>query len=235
MKEKDLIIQELQQYSPLLVGLQKINPYLVPQGYFDSFSDHLMAILKSDFSIQNKNNPYLVPDTYFESFADTVLQKVKSESSETVNELAAVAPSLIELQKENVYRAPEGYFEQLHKKITRHIPQSAKVVSFHIARKWITYAAAAVFAGVMISGAFLFTYSKNAVDFNNEVGKISDEELQSYIDNNPHAVALSEEMILSNEGLTPDENHLRAISDEELQQYLNENAESEKKEDKQGS
>jgi hypothetical protein len=51
------IKQELEQLSPLLAGLDKINPYSLPAGYFEGLPAAFLSMVKeeqSGFLMNNK-------------------------------------------------------------------------------------------------------------------------------------------------------------------------------------
>lgn len=74
---------ELQQLSPLLSSIKKVNPFIVPDNYFDQTveafnllkgEDELPAILEN---IQRKH-PFGVPASYFEELPGKILASVKN-------------------------------------------------------------------------------------------------------------------------------------------------------------
>jgi hypothetical protein len=166
---------------------------------------------------------------YFESLSATILEKIKSNSIEIKRELDEVAPLLNTISKQQVYTVPDGYFAGLNavdgiKKIKR----EPKVITLRIARKWMQYAAAAVMAGVLVTGAFLYTDNGNSdvVGVSYGLNKVSDTELVEYVDNPEHFVAAPAATSLASESeLVEIKDNIQKVSDEELNQYLKENAE----------
>jgi hypothetical protein len=237
MAQKEEILNELKSVSPFLTGIGNANLYTVPADYFEGLPAQLLNFIQTEnLQFGNKTNSFKMPEGFFDHFADTVLEKVKAQQKKDIHaELEDIAPLLNTISKKNIYSVPENYFEKTEANILKPQKQNAKVVSFTIARKWLNYAAAAMVAGILVSSAFLFTDKKSSYDFSNEVNKISDDELQNYIDNNAHTVTLGDETELNSSSKLPEiDEHLQSISDEELQQYLNENGEN-KQSNKQGS
>jgi hypothetical protein len=116
-----------------------------------------------------------------------------------------------------------------------HAPKEAKVITLRIARKWMQFAAAAVMAGILVTGAFLFTDDRSGIeqtkndipDVSSEMNKVSEDELVTYLDNPEHIVAAPAATSLATEAELADvKNNLHQLSDEELNQYLKENAEA---------
>jgi len=231
------ILNELKVLSPVLADISPENLYTLPRSYFDNLSNEMLNFITTEYLVfGKKENKLNVPSGYFEGFAETVLQKIKSQlKTEIYLELQDVAPLLNTINKENIYSVPANYFQNLAVNIIKAQAPKAKVVTFKVARKWLNYAAAAMLAGVLVSGAFLFTDNKSSFDLSKEVNKVSDEDLQNYINNNSHTLVYGTENELNNNSKLPElEENLQSISDDELQQYLNENEENTKK-NKQGS
>ena len=224
MTENEEILNELKQISPYLVSISKENVLTVPANYFDVLPEQLLNYIATEKLIfDDKTQLFNVPSGYFEGFAETVIQKIKLQKNDEIYmELEQVAPLLNTINKNNVLTVPAHYFENFGVDVFKSKKQKAKVVSFTIAKKWLNYAAAAMMAGVLVTGAFLFTENKTSFDLSHEVNNVSDEELQNYIDNSSHTIVLSDETELNNKLPELDE-HIQTIGDEELQQYLNDN------------
>jgi len=177
---------------------------------------------------------YEVPDGYFDQLPGNILSRITT-NNEIRAELDEVAPFLSTIGKEQTYRFHEEYFAKAD--FARHArsrqPQ-VTIVSMRIARKWMQYAAAAVMAGILITGAFLFTDSPaniedaayQPLDLSSELDKVSETELVKYLDNPEHASAApATTQLASEEELKDVTTHLQQVSDEELKQYVTENAE----------
>jgi hypothetical protein len=97
-------------------------------------------------------------------------------------------------------------------------------------RNWITYAAAAVFVGIMVTGSFLFSDKKQSQDFeqyqNMDVAaaldQVSDSELNRYIDDN-HVISIDDLSESERASLDNVDGKIESLSTENLNQYLNEN------------
>ncbi len=107
------ILNELLTISPLLAGMQKVNVFTVPAGYFQSLELDIMRAVKETPALFNNNiTPVLndVPQGYFESLADNILNKIKAHA-DTNEELKELSPALFNLPQQNVFTVPDGYFE----------------------------------------------------------------------------------------------------------------------------
>lgn len=234
MENKAHILQELKDISPLIVDSQSVNPFRVPEGYFAAFPGIMLEKVRIEAVLANASaNTYGVPAGFFEEFSTNILSKIKS--GEPVNEVKAeldeVSPLLNTIGREQVYTVPSGYFEEMDLSAAMHTPKEAKVITLRIARKWMQFAAAAVMAGILVTGAFLYTDDRGKLNEENpavssEMNKLSEDELVTYLNNPEHIVAAPASTSLASEAELVDvKNNLQKLSDEELNQYLKENAE----------
>ena len=161
MKHSSEISGELQMVSPYLAAVPKLNPYSVPSEYFDGISDTIVDEIRDNQLLNsNLNITYSVPEQYFEGLAQSILAKIALEEEDN---LAQLAPVLTAVSKKNVYSVPTGYFTQ-PVAIPAEEAQSGKLVTLKKYRRFIQYAAAAMVAGILVSGAFLYTDSKSFME-----------------------------------------------------------------------
>lgn len=200
------ILTELKAISPLLAAMEKVNVFIVPDGYF---SDLDKRILTTVFIYRDeKNNFQKVPEGYFDSLPGRILSKIKGEKNESATEeIKALSPALFYLKEENTFAVPENYFDNLSDRILAKINEKeTKVISIS-SGKWWKYAAAAVVAGVIaISSLQIFyhnsgsnskeviTVSANIPDYiqessqyktpeklNQGIASLSDDEIVNYL------------------------------------------------------
>ncbi len=223
METREAILNELKAIAPVTGAAQKREVYTVPDSYFDRLPALLLDRISTGFPENAlKPSPLSVPAAYFSELPASILSQIKT--ADVYQELEATAPLLNTVSKQQVYTVPGDYFKNFGIRMTAELPKSAKIFSLSHTGKWISYAAAAIMAGVLMTGAFLYTDRPASFDLAKEVNKLSDEELVSYI-NSEHSVVFSPDSI----NLDPDldvEGNLKLISDEELQQYLRDNQEA---------
>lgn len=238
MESKIEILTELKELSPFIAGLEKINVFTVPEGYFENLGDDISAGLSSEKGIivNGLFNAYSadVPQGYFDTLADTILNKIKTQNAQ--GEIKTLSLVLYSLQNENVFEVPVGYFDTLADVIVAKIrPHQTKVVTLHRSSSFIKYAVAAAFTGVMALGVFKFTDSKKSTmdsvvaqgtkiasenKFDEELAKISDEEIVKYLEAGGSDVktAMVANSVEENE-LPSREDYL--MDDKALDKYLN--------------
>jgi hypothetical protein len=193
------------------------------------------------------SSPFQAPSSnYFEGLAGSILAKINEERlmpvSEVGDELNAVAPLLNTISKENVYSLPEGYFNEFSVEIPGVSKTPAKIVAFSsVKRRWISYAAAAIIAGLVLTIAYFLTsesstgFTKRAytnLNISKSISTLSDGEIMRYLNNEPEvdiAVNPYEINMRSTDNIRI---FLRNVSDEEIKDYLNENREPGEKRNK---
>jgi hypothetical protein len=118
MKKTNEISTELNTLSPLLAGLERINVYAAPDGYFDALPDMALSFAKDeesrDLILQNRENSLSLPADYFDNLASQILSTIKAQDNNIEEELPQI---LKPYQHTNVYTLPAGYFENLSGKI----------------------------------------------------------------------------------------------------------------------
>lgn len=230
MENRTDILNELKALSLLIYGMEKLNVFTVPQGYFEGLSQRMLLLVKEEetgiLDRLSKENDSTVPAGYFDNLAGNILNRIKAEQDETAAaELRVLSPMLYSIQNENVFEVPNGYFNDLASEIVNKIkPQPAKLVVMHSRRSaFLKYAIAAVFTGVTILGVFKLTQPATvnldaAVlnglqinkehSFDQEFAKVSDEDIIKYLEANGESV---DAQTLANK--TIDENELPSQAD----------------------
>ena len=239
MERKQDILQELLEISLFLADIQPLCPFKVPEGYFITLSEDILNKIRVEYILGDRiSNTYQTPDGYFENFASKVVSKINAVSSfesEVQTEFSVLAPLLNTINKQEVYSVPSGYFDQTNfSTAAQNVKKEKKIFTLPNARRWLQYAAAAMVGGILVMGAFLFTDNKSYLDFESqeklsiskELKKISETELEIFINNPEHSVSNAVSNPSTSEaGLVEIKNNMQKVTDEELTQYLKENAE----------
>lgn len=218
-------------------------PYQVPQGYFDGLAQAILRRIKTDsFDARqevetlspllaglNKKMPFSVPDDYFTELSGNVVGGVKAIDF-VHEELEIIPPMMQELRHKNVYSVPQGYFENLAASVLDKVKERkpAKVVSMNAGRRFMRYAVAAVIAGVIAIGGWLYFNSSNTaeqqvaaatIETMSDDSKLSDEEMANYLETETLPIAINtsapEEM-----DATDIREMLSEATEDELQQFI---------------
>lgn len=206
MKLGNEIRTELEDIAPLLARMERRNPYTVPVGYFEAFSEQVLQAVKAaesvdteitlDFLLQAKQasaSP-AVPEGYFASFAENMLQKIRM--NEAKEELRAVAPQLAALPKTNFYSVPTGYFEQLPSVVMQlvgqprqkqlnwwlHFNEAFDALLSTAFKPQYTFAYASCITAVMVGLMFFFKPQQTPVC--DQLACLTTAEIEAYINSN---------------------------------------------------
>ena len=242
MDSSEQILNEMKEISLLLADATRTNLYTLPEGYFEGLPNAVVQkIQDAELLLPVVTATYKVPENYFETLPQQILSQIQN-SNEVLDEMELIAPILNTISKKTVFSLPEGYFNQLQPQIKSdaEAPVQAKLVTLKTYRRWLQYAAAAMVAGILISGAFLFTDSNNYLE-QEKKGRII---LQGVPDTARDAGLLKQDTDsieevadnISEDEKTGDKamnklgkqvrskSTLESLSDDELKKYLEENA-----------
>lgn len=126
MESRIDILNELKTLSPLLAGMEKLNVFTVPEGYFNCLVDDVLACLREEEKSLKTDSPFHssmdLPAGYFDGLADSILARIKAQQNESAAaELRSLSPMLYSIQNENVFTVPAGYFDGLDDTILANI------------------------------------------------------------------------------------------------------------------
>jgi hypothetical protein len=132
MEKRYEIGSELREISPHLAGIPRgEGPYIVPEGYFDSFADRMMNKIRegSKISVMEelkeispllleqaaaKTTSQQVPDGFFEEFPGLIMRRIRAMESDTAGEeLQLLSPLLSGMEKKTPFELPDSYFNEL--------------------------------------------------------------------------------------------------------------------------
>ena len=114
MNTRNDILFELQSISPLIAEVVPVNPYQIPEGYFDNLPALMVQLVKDEKPsevLTNLQTPYRVPQNYFRDFPGQILAIVKDEKASLILQGASSNP----------YQVPYGYFENFASQIISRI------------------------------------------------------------------------------------------------------------------
>lgn len=226
------------EISQSLQGLPAGVPYQLPAGYFDELSEKVMEYVQTGLPFE-KTNGFTIPVNYFEGLPTEVLSKIHQQA--IVDELAEVAPLLNQISKKVPYTVPAATTINIQAIVNSEVPKTEATIVQMPARKirkWITYAAAAVVVGILVTIGLLnmgdnteSIYQNSAtyaqMDIPTEMSKLSEDELSTYLSATEKLVVTAGERDQLVIDELPDiDEHIELMSDDELKQYLNESTDS---------
>ncbi|HET7119230.1 MAG TPA: hypothetical protein VFI29_22235 [Hanamia sp.] len=202
------ILKELQNISPSLAEIVKVNVFHVPDHYFEEIPNKVLTtvFLHQDEKITDQK----VPEGYFDDLSNKILARIRNSNIESAeDEIRAISPILFSIKDKNVFTVPENYFENLKGKIIDKLSdREAKVISISSGRKWWKYAAAAVVAGGITIGSWQIFNNRSTTENGDKVLTTS-AKIPDYIK-------------LSFQYKTPEqlENGIASLSNNEIATYL---------------
>lgn len=240
MKFSPEILDELRSISPVLAGIEKVNTFSVPDGYFDTLSINALK----NINTQSFNTAFAAPEGYFDNLSNEILNKIRlSETNDAAQELKDLSPMLYAIQNENVFDVPADYFANLSDNILEKVSARSQAKVVEIKRKdsvWRMAVAAVVTGAIAVSSLMVFNTKKTdaekgenyvsaiteASHFKNEqqidagIASLSDDEIIKYLEKTGND--------LDNETLTKSINDKALpeltdylIDDKTLDSYLN--------------
>ena len=249
MEQKDNILQELKELNSNLADLARQNVYSIPDGYFDGLITELMKRIRAMEAVNageelfhlspalnglNKHLPFTVPSNYFDGLAERALAIARNADRSAKEELESLSPLLSGLKKDLPFTVPRGYFENLGQPVVvEENKPAAKLVSFSH-RKWMRYAAAAVIAGLIAVGGFLYFTSVNRIDpveqpyawVKKSVKKIKPVDIDNFVDL-VDETQTSQQDVAVNPPAAEIKELMKDVSDQEIQEFLQDTPDTE--------
>jgi len=237
MKNKIDILNELQEISPVIAALEKVNVFTVPEGYFDYLAADILMGIETEHGLSNSVASYQdLPAGYFDTLAGSIMRKIKAQDIDDAStEIRVLSPILYNIQNEKVYEVPAGYFEGLSQSLLSAANPQVKVVHMKSrAAVFFKYAIAAAFTGMMALGVFTFTgspaenvalpgYVTNGLkvqDVDRELETIADADIVKFLEANGTDVKTAMIAESINENTLPSqEDYL--LDEHALDKYLN--------------
>jgi hypothetical protein len=199
-----------QKEAPKLAAMERNNPFLVPEGYFDEMHKQVQAQI-SIHQFDKQQDFFQVTDEYFDSLTDQITSRVKLEH-------------LVGSADEEVFSVAENYFNSLEQKINTKIGIKAQEPTTvrKLSSPWLTYAAAACITAILTFGIYTFRTS-NTDNVESQIAQLPEEEIVNYLQlysdagDVPVIVGGSVENVPEVSELLPE------ISDSEIEKYLKSN------------
>lgn len=120
MENRNTILQELQEISPVVAALGNIHPYKASPLYFETLPDEVINRIKATeqtalpFMASERTHPFTTPPEYFESLSNHILNRIHAlHASSPKEELEALSPLLVHIDKTPPFNSPGGFFEEL--------------------------------------------------------------------------------------------------------------------------
>lgn len=109
----DIENNEWKAEAPYLANLPKVNPFSVPEHYFNTLPDLIHnSVFAEELKKKIPVSGFIVPDQYFNNSADQFFNVIKDRiSAETAEDIH------VEFPKETGFTTPDLYFQNLQTRI----------------------------------------------------------------------------------------------------------------------
>ena len=197
-----------------MAGIQKLNVFEVPSGYFDTLAESILENQKNQQSSFAPSHQILfndIPENYFTNLASEIIDKIRLSGNLTASEeISHLSPILAGIKKTDFFEVPAGYFVSLSDSIYKRVNSSSAPKVVVMKKRYPSmykYAVAAVFAGfVAMSSFYYFNRPSQSIpptlavavldptieagkkmkmeEFNENLNKLSGEEIAKYLEKN---------------------------------------------------
>ena len=211
----------------------RVNPYTVPDGYFENLSQQTLRKCRDGEPAQGS---WGVPDGYFEQLTDSITakiaeQKLKALVSEPgftvpdgyfegLGQLLAAEGKLRGKVAGAGFTVPQGYFDTLPDRIGEQTQQRpATPVRRMAPLRWVAYAAASIALVFGLAGIFRSAVSDHFPETQQSLASVPDQQILDYLElygSSDDMMYISEQMVDFDEQQISTE-----ISDEDIEAYLN--------------
>tara|TARA_R110001583_G_scaffold17310_7_gene70180 strand:+ start:8244 stop:8861 length:618 start_codon:yes stop_codon:yes gene_type:complete len=192
---------DLNKIAPTLTKITtKSTGFQVPENYFDSIEDGVVAELKSiNINTQTTNLNFNTPSNYFDSLEDLVVTKLKAQSFKPKKDISI----------------PDNYFETIEDKVLSKLKNKSKIITLKKVVKYVT--------PIAIAASFLLIFLLNNNSSTITFDSIASSEIEKFIENgNIDYDAESLALVFPDVELD-DHDFISSISDNDVLNYLNEN------------
>ena len=232
---------ELEQLSPLIAGIEKINVFSVPDNYFSFLPEAVLEKTQDTEAVflqgVPKSNVFEVPENYFENLSENILQRIQSETDETIS------PLLLSLKNSNVFEVPKDYFTTLPDIILSRVQHTpVKIVPMHRQLFLKRFAAAAAILILLSLGTYRFIFNNhsstksfasldpyiqkgiqmNDTNFNKTLNNLSQDEIVGYLEKNGNEEDIATLTSMIDENKLPQQDDYYT-NEKILENYLSDN------------
>lgn len=210
-----------------------------PADYFENFAAQLMRRIEAEeeniapreelerlsplLAKLPAKHPYSAPGGYFSELPEEVISG--AQAIDFVNqELELEASILHHVERKNVYTVPPGYFFKLPVTILQRVQSlPVKTSVLRTYRKTVSFAAAAIFAGIIFIGTWSYVHRADpSLQGQGIAGidKIPVSEITSYLDSVPSLPPDAGAISLADPGKDEIKHLLADVSDADLAKYI---------------
>lgn len=202
MKSEDSNM-EWEKDAPTLAAMKRVNPFVVPSGYFESLSDEVNARILIESARFESAEEFNIPSNYFENLSSRIEERIAIEN------IHSIVPS-------TGFSVPETYFKDLSERIQSKLAEQKPERKKNIFKSWISYSAAACITLVFSTALY---FNSTGYTIGRDLSEVPDQEIINYLQ--IHSTVNDNQYIienLSDDGLQQVSSD---VSSQEIEHYIN--------------
>jgi hypothetical protein len=152
----DVENNEWKAEAPYLASLPRVNPFLVPEQYFETLPETIAnSVYLNELKEVSPLDGFTVPDQYFSSLKDRILAQTAEEEFATEEVLAHFPTSA-------GFSTPDQYFQKLQSKILAQTVEGAPPAAKESRTPMALRSVEICFCGLLCTGCGLWFLSESA-------------------------------------------------------------------------
>jgi hypothetical protein len=194
---------EWEKDAPTLAAMKRVNPFVVPSGYFESLTDDVNTRILIESVRFESAEEFNIPANYFENLSSRIEERIALET------IQSLVPS-------TGFSVPEAYFSDLSDRIQSKLAEKSPERKKTIFKSWISYSAAACITLVLGTAVY---FNSTGYTIGRDLSEVPDQEIINYLQ--IHSTVNDNQYIIENlseDGLhhvSPD------VSSQEIEHYIN--------------
>jgi hypothetical protein len=156
---------ELEKDAPTLAAIKRVNPFVVPSGYFESLTDELNSRILIESARFESAEQFNIPADYFQNLSSRIEKRIAIEA------IQSLVPS-------PGFSVPEAYFSELSERIQTKLAKQRPERKNNIFKSWISYSAAACIT--LVLGTALY-FNSTGYTIGRDLSEVPDQEIINYL------------------------------------------------------
>lgn len=188
--------------APTLAAMQRVNPFVVPSGYFESLNDQLNSRILIESARFEAEEEFNIPADYFQKLPSRIKEKIAIEA------IQSLIPS-------TGFTVPEAYFSELSERIQTKLAEQKPERKINIFKSWISYSAAACITLVLGTAVY---FNSSGYTINRDLSEVPDQEIINYLE--IHSTVNDNQFIIENLSEDGLQQVSSDVSSQEIEQYI---------------
>jgi hypothetical protein len=189
--------------APTLAAIKRVNPFVVPSGYFESLTDQLNSKALIESARFESEEEFNTPADYFQKLPSRIEEKIAIEA------IQSLVPS-------TGFTVPEAYFSDLGERIQTKLAEQKPERKKNFFKSWISYSAAACITLVLGTAVY---FNSSGYTINRDLSEVPDQEIINYLQ--IHSTVNDNQFIIENLSEDGLQQITSDVSSQDIEQYIN--------------